>query len=101
MDRIQNRINSFSARLRQVQEENIYFYLKEIERLDGAYVYVQGKRMLMLASYSYLGLIGHPKITAAARIALEKYGTGTHGVRILAGTLPVHKELEETIARFK
>jgi glycine C-acetyltransferase len=101
MDRIQNRIDNFSARLRQAQEEGLYFYLKEIERLDGAYVYTQGKRMLMLASYSYLGLIGHPKIAEAARKALEKYGTGTHGVRILAGTLPVHKELEETIARFK
>jgi glycine C-acetyltransferase len=101
MDRIQNRIDNFSARLRRAQEERLYFYLKEIERMDGAYVYVQGRRMMMLASYSYLGLIGHPKIAEAAKKALEEYGTGTHGVRILAGSLPVHKELEETLARFK
>jgi len=57
--------------------------------------------MLNFAGYSYLGLLGHPKITAAAQKALARYGTGTHGVRILAGTLPLHDELEQTIARFK
>jgi glycine C-acetyltransferase len=57
--------------------------------------------MAMFASYSYLGLIGHPRITAAARDALAKFGTGTHGVRILAGSLPIHVELEEKIAAFK
>jgi len=101
MDRIQNRIDSFSVRLNKALGENLYFYLKEIERLDGPYVYVQGRKMLMLASYSYLGLIGHPKIAEAALKALKEYGTGTHGVRILAGSIPVHRELEETIARFK
>lgn len=55
----------------------------------------------MYASYSYLGLVGHPRINEAARRAVERYGTGTHGVRFLAGTLPVHCELEETIAAFK
>ena len=46
--------------------------------------------MLMFASYSYLGLIGHPKINAAAEAALAEFGTGTHGVRLLAGTLKLH-----------
>jgi glycine C-acetyltransferase len=57
--------------------------------------------MGMYASYSYLGLVGHPRINAAAKAAVEMYGTGTHGVRMLAGTLTIHKELEETIAEFK
>jgi glycine C-acetyltransferase len=55
----------------------------------------------MYASYSYLGLIGHARINAAARDAIDRYGTGTHGVRTLAGTLPIHTALEETIADFK
>ena len=55
----------------------------------------------MFASYSYLGLIGHPKINAAAEAALAEFGTGTHGVRLLAGTLKLHNELEATIADFK
>jgi glycine C-acetyltransferase len=57
--------------------------------------------MGMYASYSYLGLIGHPKINEAAREAVSKYGTGTHGVRSLAGSLDLHVELEERIADFK
>lgn len=101
MDRIQNKVDSFAKRLKQAQEANLYFYLKNIERLDGAYAYISGRRMLMLASYSYLGLIGHPKITEAAQKAARDYGTGTHGVRILAGSTPIHYELEEEIADFK
>jgi glycine C-acetyltransferase len=57
--------------------------------------------MGMYASYSYLGLVGHPRINEAAKKAVDKYGTGTNGVRMLAGTLTLHKELEETIAHFK
>ncbi|MCK5429850.1 MAG: aminotransferase class I/II-fold pyridoxal phosphate-dependent enzyme, partial [Anaerolineales bacterium] len=49
----------------------------------------------------YLGLIGHPRINAAAIEAVDRYGTGTHGVRSLAGTLTLHRELEDTIAEFK
>jgi len=55
----------------------------------------------MYASYSYLGLVGHPRINAAAKAAIDRYGTGTHGVRTLAGSLDLHTELEETIAEFK
>jgi glycine C-acetyltransferase len=57
--------------------------------------------MGMYASYSYLGLVGHPRINKAAKRAIDKYGTGTNGVRSLAGTLTIHDELEETIANFK
>lgn len=57
--------------------------------------------MSMFASYSYLGLVGHPRINAAAKAAVDRYGTGTHGVRTLAGSLDLHTELEETIAEFK
>ena len=55
----------------------------------------------MYASYGYLGLIGHPRINEAAKKAVDKFGSGTNGVRTLAGTLTLHKELEETIANFK
>jgi glycine C-acetyltransferase len=57
--------------------------------------------MGMYASYSYLGLVGHPRINEAAKKAVDKFGTGTNGVRLLAGTLTLHKELEERIANFK
>jgi len=67
----------------------------------GARVLVNGRDMGMYASYSYLGLVGHPRINAAAKAAIDKYATGTHGVRTLAGSLKLHDELEETIAEFK
>ena len=57
--------------------------------------------MIMLGGYSYLGLIGHPQINAAAKAAIEQFGTGTYGVRLLAGSLTLHDELEARIAAFK
>ena len=101
MDSIAARIQHFRQRADRLQAENIYVYQQPVEAIDGAYVSVHGRRMLMLASYSYLGLIGHPEIIQAAQVAAQKYGTGTHGVRLLAGTLDLHCELEQTIARFK
>lgn len=85
------------------KEHGLYFYLEETEEiLPHGRVRVTGHgEMLMMGSYSYLGLIGHPKINAAAVAAVEQYGTGTHGVRLLAGTLKLHNQLEERIAAFK
>jgi 8-amino-7-oxononanoate synthase len=101
MNPIQKHIEAMNRRVAETREAGLYFYLQPLEELDGAWVTVNGRRMLLFAGYSYLGLLGHPKITAAAQEALARYGTGTHGVRILAGTLPLHDELEQTIARFK
>jgi 8-amino-7-oxononanoate synthase len=101
MNPIQQRIEAMNQRVAGLQEEGLYFYLQPLEELDGAWVTTGGRRMLNFASYSYLGLLGHPKIGAAAQEAVARYGSGTHGVRILAGTLPLHNELEQTIARFK
>lgn len=85
------------------KSQDLYFYLEEVQEvLPHGRVKVAGHgEMIMLGSYSYLGLIGHPKISEAAVAAVNKYGSGTHGVRLLAGTLTIHRELEETIARFK
>jgi 8-amino-7-oxononanoate synthase len=82
----------------------LYFYLPEVSEVvpGTARVRVEGRgEMLMFGSYSYLGLIGHPAIDRAAQEAIARFGTGTNGVRLLAGTLPLHRELEESIAAFK
>ncbi len=94
-------MDEINQRVKFMQSQDYYFYLQPIEAMDGAWVTVGGRQMLMFASYSYLGLLGHPKINAAAQEAIERYGTGTHGVRILAGTLPLHEQLEHAIAQFK
>ncbi len=101
-DAISQRIQAMKERVKGVQEAGLYFYNQPISEMrGGARVLVNGREMGMYASYSYLGLVGHPRINAAAKAAVEMYGTGTHGVRMLAGTLTIHKELEETIAEFK
>jgi glycine C-acetyltransferase len=85
------------------QERDLYFYLEATQDiLPNGRVNVEGHgEMIMLGGYSYLGLIGHPKINEAAKAAVDKYGTGTHGVRLLAGSLSLHNELEARIAQFK
>ncbi len=85
------------------KEAGLYFYLEATQDMlpNGHVNVVNYGDMIMLGSYSYLGLIGHPKINAAAKAAIDKYGTGTHGVRLLAGSLVLHNELEARIAEFK
>ncbi|MEW5958293.1 MAG: pyridoxal phosphate-dependent aminotransferase family protein [Chloroflexota bacterium] len=95
------RIEQMNERVRSAKEQELYLYLQPAEAVNGAYVTINGRRMLQFASYAYLDLIGHAKIQAAARAALEEFGSGTHGVRVLAGTTRLHVELEQTIARFK
>ncbi|RRA47769.1 aminotransferase class I/II-fold pyridoxal phosphate-dependent enzyme [Acidipila sp. EB88] len=68
---------------------------------SGPCVETDGHEMLMLSSYDYLGLIGDPRIDTAAIEAIQRYGTGTGGVRLLTGTLELHRETEAAIARFK
>jgi len=98
---LEDRINELQRRVNKMKEEKRYFYLKSIDGASGARVTIDGREMLMFASYNYLGLITHPKIKKAAIEAIEKYGTGAAGVRLLAGTTKIHEKLEETIAKFK
>ena len=95
------RIEKMNERVRSAKEQDLYFYLQPAEAVDGVHVTINGRKMLQFASYAYLNLLGHPKIQAAAKAALEEFGAGTHGVRVLAGTTRLHVELEQTIARFK
>jgi glycine C-acetyltransferase len=101
-DSVMQRIQAMNERVESIRQADLYFYNQPVSELHGgAKVLVNGREMGMYASYSYLGLIGHPKINAAAKAAIDRYGTGTHGVRTLAGSLTIHKELEETISEFK
>ncbi len=97
---LQRRIDAFSNRLSRIKEQDLYFYLQQVDALDGARVEIDGKWKVIFSSYSYLGLITHPRINAAANRATDAFGTGTHGVRILAGTTRLHVELEERMAQF-
>src|SRR5690349_10331429 len=96
------RIEALKNRVQMMKDHDYYFYNQPVQEiLEGAKVRVNGRIMGMYASYSYLGLVNHPRINEAAKKAVDKFGTGTNGVRTLAGTLTLHNELEETIANFK
>lgn len=78
----------------------IYPYFRKIESEQDTEVYINGKKVLMFGSNSYLGLTNHPKVKEAAIEAIKKYGTGCAGSPFLNGTLDIHKELEARLAAF-
>src|SRR5215510_6245243 len=101
-DSLTRRVRAIADRIARLKANDLHYYnIPVAEILPGMKVRVNGREMGMYASYSYLGLVGHPRINEAAKKAVDKFGTGTNGVRMLAGTLTLHKELEETIANFK
>ena len=82
----------------KAMQAGIYPYFREIESDQDTVVTINGKKVLMFGSNSYLGLTNHPKIKEAAKQAINKYGTGCAGSRFLNGTLDIHVKLEERIA---
>lgn len=81
------------------KQAGIYPFYRVIESDQGTHATVNGKKVLMFGSNNYLGLADHPLIKEAAIKAVRKYGTGCSGSRILNGTLDIHIELEEKLAR--
>jgi len=101
-DSLTRRVRAIADRITRLKANDLHYYnIPVAEILPGMKVRVNGREMGMYASYSYLGLVGHPRINEAAKKAVDQYGTGTNGVRMLAGSLILHNELEETIAHFK
>ena len=78
----------------------IYPYFRAISSEQDCEVIINGKKVLMFGSNSYLGLTNHPKVKEAAIEATRKYGTGCAGSRFLNGTLDIHEELERKIAKW-
>jgi 8-amino-7-oxononanoate synthase len=88
------------TRAREAIESGIYPYFHALESRQDTVVQMEGHRIIMIGSNNYLGLTSHPDVVAAARDALEKYGTGCSGSRYLNGTLVLHLELEAALASF-
>lgn len=82
-------------------EAGVYPFQLPLQTKSGPWVTAEGRELLMLSSYDYLGLIGDPRIDEAAIEAIRKYGTGSGGVRLLTGTLDIHHEMEREVAAFK
>ncbi|MCX4515032.1 aminotransferase class I/II-fold pyridoxal phosphate-dependent enzyme [Streptomyces sp. NBC_01619] len=97
---LDRRIDALSTEDRLIVAKDEYFYEPVIEEATGPRIKFDGRWFLNFASYSYLGLIGHDYIDDQVLRAVERHGTGAHGVRLLAGTLHLHRELELALARF-
>jgi len=88
------------TRADEVKALGVYPYFRPIEANEGPVVQIEGRKVIMAGSNNYLGLTAHPKVVEAAVKAVEKYGTGCSGSRYLTGTLDLHIELEEKLAKF-
>ena len=88
------------TRVEEYKNSGLYPYFTEIEKVEGNYVWVKGKKILMVGSNNYLGLFDDPRIKASAIAAVEEYGTSTCGSRFLNGTYSLHVELEKKLADF-
>ncbi|HMQ07261.1 MAG TPA: aminotransferase class I/II-fold pyridoxal phosphate-dependent enzyme [Saprospiraceae bacterium] len=84
----------------KVQRLGLYPYFRTIESEQDTEVTINGKKVLMFGSNSYLGLTTHPKLKEASIAAIRKYGSGCAGSRFLNGTLDLHLELEEKLAKY-
>jgi glycine C-acetyltransferase len=84
-----------------LRNQGLYTTIRHIDGPQGAWLTVDGRRVLNFCSNNYLGLANHPDLVAAAHRALERYGVGPGAVRTIAGTMTIHDQLEERLARFK
>ncbi len=99
MKPLQQKLSRYTAP-QEAKAKGVYPYFREISSDQDTEVMMNGKKVLMLGSNSYLGLTNHPKIKEAAKAAIDKYGTGCAGSPFLNGTLDIHKQLEEILADF-
>ncbi|WP_285058272.1 serine palmitoyltransferase [Pedobacter ginsengisoli] len=97
--KLQDRIAAFKDAT-AIKEKGLYPYFRAIESGQDTEVIINGKKVLMFGSNSYLGLTNHPKIKEASKAAIDKYGTGCAGSRFLNGTLDIHIELERRLAAY-
>jgi glycine C-acetyltransferase len=94
-------LKHLTAVLDDLKQRGTYFKLRVLEDEQGPVCTYDGKKVINLASNNYLGLCDHPKLREAAIEATKKFGVGSGAVRTIAGTMKIHMELEEKIARFK
>ena len=87
--------------IKNLKETGLFKNIRTIQSPQGAWLIVDGKRVLNFCSNNYLGLANHPSLLAAAQSMLTKYGVGPAAVRTIAGTMDIHLELEKRMVEFK
>src|SRR5688500_10783791 len=89
------------GQLQTLKNQHLYKVPKILETPAGGRVMMNGREVVNLSSNNYLGLANHPKVRQAALDSIEKWGVGAGAVRWIGGTMAVHDELEERLAKFK
>src|SRR5689334_25178507 len=87
--------------LEQIKNRGLYRSIRLISGRQSAHVTLDGRDTLMLCSNNYLGLADHPALTRAAIEATERFGTSSAASRLVSGTMELHEQLEDAVARFK
>ena len=90
-----------TAQLDELKAKGTFFKLRQLDDIQAPVCTYDGQKVINLASNNYLGLCNHPKLEEAAIRAVREHGVGSGAVRTIAGTMRIHMELEEKIARFK
>ncbi len=90
-----------TAQLDELKAKGTFFKLRLLDDIQAPVCTYDGRKVINLASNNYLGLCNHPKLEEAAIRAVKEHGVGSGAVRTIAGTMRIHMELEEKIARFK
>src|SRR3989475_2936930 len=96
-----NPLSYLTGQLNDLKAKGTHFRLRVLEDEQAPVCTFDGKKVINLASNNYLGLTTHPKLREAALAATRKFGVGSGAVRTISGTMTLHMELEERIARFK
>jgi glycine C-acetyltransferase len=95
------KLNWIDQELNSLKDAGLYNTIRTLSSPQGAWLVVDGKRVLNFCSNNYLGLANHPRVVAAAQEAMRQYGVGPGAVRTIAGTMDLHLQLEQRIAAFK
>jgi glycine C-acetyltransferase len=96
-----SKLDWLTQEIEGLKEQGLYNHIRTIGSAQGAWLTVDGKNVLNFCSNNYLGLANHPKIVEAAKEATKKYGVGPAAVRSIAGTMELHVQLEQRLAKFK
>ena len=96
-----SKLDWVTQELADLKEQGLYNNIRTIGSPQGAWLTVDGKNVLNFCSNNYLGLANHPKLVEAAKEATKKYGVGPAAVRSIAGTMDLHVQLEQRLAKFK
>jgi glycine C-acetyltransferase len=96
-----NKLNWIDEELQQLKDAGLYNNIRTLGSPQGAWLIVDGKKVLNFCSNNYLGLANHPRLIGAAKKAMADYGVGPGAVRTIAGTMDLHLELEKRMAKFK